>query len=155
MRLGWLQLALGLFQADLAVKEEIERNPKFDREHVLWDGKIRVKRLHNDGMAGGKCKGHMPALIKVSGCMTLGCAGMFFRLLGKEGHTAQKLGCALLTGGALSNLYDRCRRGYVVDYISFGTPLKKLNNLVFNLSDFFILTGAFLICLGRTDRTEE
>ena len=60
-------LMLGLFQADLAVKEEIERNPKFDREHVLWDGKIRVKRLHNDGMAGGKCKGHMPALIKVCG----------------------------------------------------------------------------------------
>ncbi|HBN56382.1 MAG TPA: signal peptidase II [Lachnospiraceae bacterium] len=155
MRLGWLQLALGLFQADLAVKEEIERNPEFDREHVLWDGKVRVRKLHNDGMAGGRLKGHMPALIKISGCMTLGCVGMFLRLLGKEGHTTRKLGYAFLTGGALSNLYDRCRRGYVVDYISFGTPLKKLNNLVFNLSDFFILTGALLICLGRTDQAKD
>ena len=32
MRLIWIQLALGLFQTDLAVKHEIDENPDFEKE---------------------------------------------------------------------------------------------------------------------------
>lgn len=151
MRLVWVQLALGLFQADLAVKQEIDNNSNFDKEQSLLGGKVRIKKLRNYGMAGGRLKGHMPMIIKVSGFLTLGCVGLFLRTLWKNGHVFSKLGYALLSGGALSNLYDRCKNGYVVDYISFRTPWKRLNQLVFNLSDFFIATGAVLICLGQTD----
>jgi len=49
----------------------------------------------------------------------------------------------------LSNLYDRCRKGYVTDYIRFHSPWKRLNELVFNLSDLFIMAGAVLVWLGR------
>lgn len=154
MKLIWIQLALGLFQTDLAVKHEIETNPEFEREHDFLNGRIRVKKLHNHGTAGGRFRGHMPAIIKVSGLLTLGCAGAFFRVLGREGHTAQKMGYAFLTGGAFSNLYDRCKKGYVTDYVSFRTPWKWLTDLVFNLSDFFIFAGAVLICLGYTDHTQ-
>ncbi len=153
MRLLWIQLALGLFQADLAVKQEIDSNPDFDTEQSLLGGRVRLKKLHNHGMAGGRLKGHMPAIIRGSGIMTLGCIGLFLKTLWKEGHGLQKFGYALLTGGALSNLYDRCRKGYVVDYVRFQTPWKWLNRLVFNLSDFFILAGAILICLGHTDNS--
>lgn len=154
MKLIWVQLALGLFQTDLAVKHEIENNPEFNREHELCGGKIRIKKLHNHGTAGGKFAGHMPTIIRTSGILTLGCVAAFLRLLRKDGNTAGKAGFALLTGGALSNLYDRCRKGYVVDYISFRTPWKRLNQLVFNLSDFFIFAGALFICLGQTDHTQ-
>lgn len=153
-KLIWVQLALGLFQTDLAVKHEIETNPEFDQEHELCGGRICIKKLHNHGTAGGRFAGHMPAIIRISGILTLGCIGVFLRLLWKDGHSAEKAGLAFLTGGALSNLYDRCRKGYVVDYINFRTPWKRLNRLVFNLSDFFIFAGAFLICLGQTDHTQ-
>lgn len=153
MRLLWIQLALGLFQADLAVKQEIDSNQKFEKEQSLLEGKVRIKRLRNYGMAGGRLQGHMPAIIRASGVMTLGCVGLFLKTLWKQGHAITKLGYALLTGGALSNLYDRCRKGYVVDYVSFQTPWKRLNRLVFNLSDFFILAGAIFICLGHTDNS--
>lgn len=155
MKLLWIQLALGLFQADLAVKREIENNPEFEKEHKLCGGAVQLKKLHNHGTAGGKFQDHMPSIIRSSGLMTIGCAAAFFRALFRTGHTIQKLGLALLTGGALSNLYDRCRKGYVVDYVSFRTPFPWLNNLVFNLSDFFIFAGALFVCLGQTDHTRR
>lgn len=155
MKLIWIQLALGLFQTDLAVKQEIDKNPDTDSVRELWGGRIRIRRLRNYGTAGGKFRGHMPAIIKVSGLMTLGCAGGFLHQLLKEGQEVRKAGFALLTGGALSNLYDRCKKGYVVDYVSFRTPFPGLNRLVFNLSDFFIMTGALLICFGQTKNTQD
>lgn len=154
MKFIWLQLALGLFQTDLAVKHEIETNPEFDRKRTFLNDRVQVFRFHNDGTAGSRFRGHMPAIIKSSGLLTIGCIAAFLRLLRKEGYTVQKLGFSLLTGGALSNLYDRCKKGYVVDYVSFRTPWKWLSSLVFNLSDFFIFAGAILICLGQTDHTQ-
>lgn len=155
MRLIWIQLALGLFQTDLAVKHEIDENPDFDQERELLGGRVRVKKHRNYGMAGGRFEGHMPAIIKGSGIVTLAGTGFFALKLLEKGKEVQKLGYALLTGGALSNLYDRCRKGYVVDYVSFRTPFPRLNRLVFNLSDFFIMTGALLICIGQTKKTKE
>ncbi|MBS6398123.1 MAG: signal peptidase II [Clostridiales bacterium] len=155
MRLAYVQLALALFQTDLAVKHEIETRPEYEKEHRLCNGRIRVQKLHNYGTAGGKFTEHMPAIIRGSGLVTLGSAIAFLRVLQKEGHTVRKLGFSFLLGGALSNLYDRCRKGYVVDYVSFRTPFRRLSSLVFNLSDFFIFAGAFLVCLGQTDHTQE
>lgn len=155
MKFIWIQLALGLFQTDLAIKHEIDNNPEFEKEHVLSGGAVQIKKLRNYGMAGGRFAGHTRAIIRGSGLMMLGCAAGFLATLTKKGHEIQKLGFALLTGGAMSNLYDRCRKGYVVDYVSFRTPFSRLNRLVFNLSDFFIMAGALLICIGQTEKTEE
>lgn len=48
---------------------------------------------------------------------------------------------ALLAAGALGNLLDRIRLGYVIDFISVGTfP-------VFNLADSFITVSVFLLVL--------
>ena len=155
MKLLWIQLALGLFQTDLAVKQEVERNPEFEKERIFLNERIRIQKLHNYGTAGGKFTDRMPEIIKSSGLLTFGSIAAFLRVLMKGGSVIQKLGFAFLTGGALSNLYDRCKKGYVVDYVSFRTPWRWLSNLVFNLSDFFIFTGALFICLGQTDHTQR
>ena len=39
--------------------------------------------------------------------------------------------------------------------MSFRTPFQRLNRLVFNLSDFFIMTGALLICIGQMKKSRE
>lgn len=155
MKLLFIQLALGLFQTDMAVKHEIENHDEFDEGRELLGGRILIKKLHNHGMAGGRFAGHMPALIRVSGALSAAAAASFLRLLWKQERMLEKTGYALLLGGALSNLYDRCKKGYVVDYISFRTPWERLNRLVFNLSDFFIIVGTFLICIGQAGRSDE
>ena len=51
MKLLWIQLALGLFQTDLAIKHEIDNNPDFDQERELLGGRVRVKKLRNYGLS--------------------------------------------------------------------------------------------------------
>ena len=151
MRFLFVQLALALFQIDLAVKQEVEQISEQEEEHLLPGGLAGVKRLHNYGMAGGRAVGHMREIIKISGIMTLGCIGAFARSLIRPAGNVERAGWAILTGGALSNLYERCRKGYVVDYIRFHSPWKRLNRLVFNLADFFIFIGSALIVLGKKE----
>ncbi len=150
-----IKLAGGLFLTDLAVKREIEARPEFDREQELLSGRVGLKRLYNHGMAGSRFRGHMDEIAAGTGIVTFGSVAAFLALHLLKGRALQKWGMAFLTGGALSNLYERCKKGYVVDYIRFHTPWKRLNDLVFNLADFFILIGAGLICLGTTGRTRE
>ena len=54
-------------------------------------------------------------------------------------------------GGALSNLYDRVFRGYVVDY--FSVQWKGLKKVVFNLGDMFIFLGAMMIAGAQVVRS--
>ena len=55
----------------------------------------------------------------------------------------QKLGIAMILGGALSNLYDRLVRRYVVDY--FSIQCGKLKEIVFNLGDIFVFLGSGIL----------
>ncbi|WP_246191136.1 signal peptidase II [Aureimonas leprariae] len=54
---------------------------------------------------------------------------------------------AIIVGGALGNLIDRVRLGYVVDYVYFHTPVWSF--AVFNLADACISVGAALIVLDE------
>ena len=68
--------------------------------------------------------------------------------LGQKGNRLLRLGLSLLLGGAFSNTYDRLRRRYVVDYLTFNVRWKPLRRVVFNLSDFCIMIGALLVVIG-------
>ena len=62
----------------------------------------------------------------------------------------------LLTGGALSNLYDRVVRGKVVDYLAVKSRWKRLSRLTFNLGDVCIAAGALLAaCQKKITIAEE
>ncbi|MBO0661373.1 signal peptidase II [Jiella sp. MQZ9-1] len=56
-------------------------------------------------------------------------------------------GLAIIVGGAIGNLIDRVRLGYVVDYVYFHTP--AFDFAVFNLADAFITVGAIIILLDE------
>ena len=66
--------------------------------------------------------------------------------MGTRGRILEKLALTLTLAGGVSNLYDRMKRGYVVDYFSF--QWKALKKVVFNLGDLFIFAGAFLMAAG-------
>lgn len=71
-------------------------------------------------------------------------------------HAGMKAGTGLLLAGGLNNLLDRYRRGYVVDYIRLKTPNKRLNKLVFNLSDIYVLIGAVILFItSRLHKDEQ
>ena len=72
----------------------------------------------------------------------LHAVGAWAYVIGKKGRVLEKTALTLVLAGGASNLYDRLKRGYVVDY--FSIQWKKLKKVVFNLGDIFIFAGSAL-----------
>ncbi len=61
------------------------------------------------------------------------------------GDWLSRLALSLQLGGALGNLIDRLRQGYVTDFIHFQIPQINFDFPVFNVADSCIVVG--VICL--------
>lgn len=155
MMVKWISIPLAIVLGDGAVKECAEKKLADGKEKDLFGGRIRLRLLHNDGVALGAL-GKKPKLVLVMNSALLGAAfGELVRMQKAEKRTLAKTGLALLIGGGASNLVDRMQRGYVTDYFSIhaGERFKKLQKIVFNCSDFCVFAGVLLYVLGKSDQT--
>lgn len=124
-----------------AVRSLVIGNPR-----PLLGNLLRLTRVHNPGGAFGLFPQHTGAFIAVSAAVVLVLGAVLF--VGRW-HGVSRVGSALLLGGAVGNLVDRLRWGYVLDFLEVsGLP-------VFNLADTAIVVGAGLLALsllagGRT-----
>ena len=120
-----LVILAGIFWGDFFLKNYIESHVDEREEREICRGKLLIRKHHTKGMmlkSGQKSLGHR----------------VYYLL---------RLGLSLLLGGAFSNTYDRLRRGYVVDFVSFPVKWQAFRKIVFNCSDFCIIIGALLSSL--------
>jgi len=134
-----------VFFGDLWIKNRIEAEEEEKLPRELAGGKLILRRYHNKGAALNFGAGRRAVVTALAAALTLLLAAVFAASLGRRGNNALRLGLAFLLGGAFSNTYDRLRRRYVVDYISFGVKWKRLRKIVFNISDFCIIIGSFCV----------
>ena len=121
----------------------LEREDRKESEHL--GGRIRLTALRNDGSAFGLLPIKGGALAALSAAVMALCVWLY---------RGCRLGCALLLGGGISNLWERVRHGSVFDYIVFPKASEKLRRYVFNLADIAIFLGAIAIVLGTRKRKE-
>ena len=142
----------GIAALDQGMKSEIEQETdgEFPRDLPGAKGRIRIHRNHNYGFPFGFLKEKPQLVTAVPLAVSSAVAGALSMLLVRKGCGIQKVGLSMVLGGALSNLYDRFKRGYVVDY--FSIRWKGLKKVVFNLGDFFIFLGALMILAGQMVR---
>jgi signal peptidase II len=144
--------AAGIAFADLHIKALVERYKplagKAEKERRILGGRLILRRHHNRGVMlnFGQNRQRLVAVLSVA--LTAVTAVLFLLSLGQKGNRLLKTGLTLLLGGAFSNTYDRLKRHYVVDYVSFPVRWKPLRNVVFNLADFCIMAGVLLTLLG-------
>ncbi|NTU78573.1 MAG: signal peptidase II [Chloroflexales bacterium] len=101
---------------------------------------VRIAYSHNTGVAFSMLQGH-PELLTLLSLLIVAAAIYFYstQLPNQRLHIQMIMG--LIVGGALGNIIDRVRLGYVVDFISVGWfP-------IFNLADSAISVGAALLML--------
>ncbi len=149
----YVAIILAILILDLGIKDTIEETDaaSFPKELEGTNGKIVLHKNHNDGFAMGLFRSK-PQLVKMVPLMVVSAVGGIFAwLYPKKGETIDKLAIAMVLGGALSNVYDRLYRGYVVDY--FSIRWKKLKDVVFNLGDIFIFLGAGLLMVVEIVRS--
>lgn len=141
-------LLVGLiFITEWKIKNYIEAVYDSSKQELILKNKIRLRKYHNPGAFLNIMEKKKKLLHIISLVFTLATCIFFFLTLFHKGNRMLKLGLSLLLGGAFSNTYDRLSRNYVVDYFSFCSPFPKLNQIVFNISDFCIMIGALLVVL--------
>jgi len=112
---------------------------------------LHLHHLRNDGLLGGHLSG---AAIPV-GLVTLAVVVLGLRAYARrrDASFALRLFAGLLLGGALGNMLDRLRLGYVTDWIARG------DRNAFNLADLAIYVGlgglALLLLLDGRRRPEH
>lgn len=76
----------------------------------------------------------------------LAAVALFFAWAVRLRRPAPLLGAALILGGAVGNLFDRIRLGYVVDFVHWHYQ-DRLSWPIFNVADVWIfLGGVILFC---------
>ena len=127
---------------DLGFKWLIERQEPgaFPRPLKHTNEKIWLHCNHNAGFPFGFLEKYGEVVRTVPLIIISGLGGVLCYLIPKRRHTAEKTALAVLLGGALSNLYDRYARRYVVDYLNVRAG--ALEKVVFNLGDLFVFLGA-------------
>ena len=147
---AYLMMIPAVFGTDIMLKKKSEEKKlpieKEGNDPIIW------RNYHNTGamlnFGAGK------SFVKVLSFVFTAAVTVYFIItLGHKGKNLLKAGLALVLGGAYSNMYDRMRKDYVVDYISFRCRWKRFSNIVFNIGDFAIMAGALLAVIA-TDRSE-
>ncbi len=141
-------IAAGIFFLDMGIKNLIEKKVPEGETKEIGRGCLLLRKHHNKGafLNMGEKKSGFVAILSIA--LTLAMTVLFLMTFSFRGSRLLKSGLALLLGGAYSNTYDRMRRHYVVDYVSFPVKNKAIRSIVFNISDFCIMIGALLMVLG-------
>ena len=97
---------------------------------------LNLTLVHNHGAAFGTFQNQLLLFILIS---ILAIALIFYNLRDKKNSVIFKLSLSLILGGAIGNLIDRLRFGFVIDFLDLRIwP-------VFNLADSAITIAAILL----------
>jgi len=140
----WILMAAAVFVLDDCLKRQVEKKPDDFRKEILG-GRILLRKSHNRGAVLNLMDERQQLVAGFSLGLTVSLAAAWLYLLGRRGFGLLKTGLSLLLGGACSNVLDRLKRRYVVDYFSFQVKWKRLQKIVFNLGDICIFLGTFFV----------
>jgi signal peptidase II len=143
----WMLLSLLVVLADQASKDYITQHFG-EFEHITLLPVLDITRMHNVGAAfsflataGGWQRW---AFIGLAVVVSIGIMVWLFRLQGRVSVFLAG-GLALVLGGAVGNVIDRIRLGYVIDFIHFHWNQAYFP--AFNVADSAITVGAACLLL--------
>lgn len=147
--LFWLLLGLLIACADQATKAVVSSGMSVGQDIAVIPHVLSITRIHNSGAAFGLFTSQT-VLLSIISFVVIFCAVVWHRrLISQPMHI--KLAMSLALGGALGNLIDRLRLGYVIDFLHISyCP-------IFNLADIAIVSGVglLLVYIVRDSKRDE
>lgn len=141
-----LYAALTVFAALIVAADQFSKyltvtNIPLGGEVPVIDWLFQLTYIQNDGMAFSMLRGGRWFFFIV----TLIALGLIVLAIGKKWvtHPTGLWALAAIAGGAVGNLIDRIRLGYVIDMIE----VTFMNFAVFNVADCFVVCGAILLVI--------
>jgi len=146
---SYLLVMLAIIAADQASKWLVTRTMPLDTVRDVIKGCFRLWHVRNSGAVWGFFSGHdgglVPMVITALAIAALLIVAYFF-LRADSGSRLELTSYAFILGGALGNIIDRLRLGYVVDFLD--AYIKSRHWPTFNVADSCITIGVLLLALS-------
>jgi signal peptidase II len=146
---SYLAVILAIIAADQLSKWLVTKFVPWQGTKDVIKGFLRLWHVRNSGAVWGFFQGHdgglVPKIITGMAIMALLIVAFFF--LHADRHSRLELtSYAFILGGALGNIIDRLRLGYVVDFLD--AYVKSWHWPTFNVADSCISIGVLLLALS-------
>ncbi len=152
-------ISLSIFVLDMYTKwlilQQFDYQPYYmtGNSVSVWGNFFKLTYVQNYGITFGMLnnldKNYMLAVLTLTSTLALGVLVYFYtniqKILKPQGIPSGKIALAMIFGGALGNIIDRIMRGFVVDFLDFGTATYRW--YTFNVADVFIVSGCILLGL--------
>ena len=117
----------------------------------VWDGVFHLTYLRNTGMAFSMLEGSRTLFLILTAVALI----LMWLAVKKKwvDHPVGLWSLAAIAGGAVGNLIDRARLGFVIDMIE----VEFMNFAVFNIADSFLVCGAIglVVCTLFFDKPKK
>lgn len=114
------------------------------KENIVWINNVfELEYLENTGAAFSSFMGKQTFLIILTVIVTAFCIVEFARIPEEKRFFGLRLSFLLLISGAIGNLIDRTKKGYVVDYFYFV----PVNFPRFNVADCYVTVSVVLLVI--------
>jgi signal peptidase II len=154
-RLPFLAILVGVVALDQVTKWWIRRTLELHEFRPLIEGLLSLSHIRNRGAAFGILQDadlpHQSVIFSVVSLLALAAIAFYALRLPAEARLP-RLALSLVLGGAVGNLVDRIRFGYVVDFIHVYWKHHQWPD--FNAADSAITVGVTLLLLDML-RTPE
>lgn len=110
---------------------------------VLVDGVFEFLYSENRGAAFGMLQGKQFFFFLVAAVVTLAIGYLMYRMPVGRYYIPLEICLGLILAGALGNMIDRIRLGYVVDFLYF----KLINFPIFNVADCYVTIATALVMI--------
>ena len=153
---GLLTLVIAIVAADQITKSLVAGSLGLGQSHPLVPGLLHFTLVRNTGMAFGLLSGadipFKAALVTLLSVAAMG-AVTYYALKSLQNERLTRIGLTFILGGALGNIIDRARLGYVVDFVDVF--YRDTHWPAFNVADTCICIGVGLLLLDSFRRRDE
>jgi signal peptidase II len=137
---------IGIIVADQITKAMVNSALGLYDSTTVIPGLLDLVHVRNEGVAFGLLNNtdlpYKAVITTMLALAALGGIAMYARQL-QSGEWVARLGLACILGGAVGNLIDRVRQGYVLDFVD--VYWKTWHFWAFNVADAAITIGAILV----------
>lgn len=134
-------LALLMVALDQLSKAHIVKILK-GKENIVWIKNVfELEYLENTGAAFSSFTGKQGFLLTLTSIVLLFCIVEFLRIPVGKRYAGLRISFLLIIAGAIGNMIDRVKQGYVVDFFYFV----PVNFPRFNVADIFVTVSVPLL----------
>lgn len=148
-------LVSGLVLLDQITKQLAAQHLKTDTLWLIKDV-FSLRYLENRGIGFGLLQGRIPFILIFNLLVLTVILFVLWRMPVNRRMTPVRIVLLFTVSGALGNIIDRVRFGYVIDFLSFDL----INFPVFNAADIYVTVSVILLALLylfylKTDELED